>query len=296
MTKLTRREWNRLALTGMASLLLPRCAGGKSIFSGSPSSSVIIGVNSYSFRDRSMDAAIAAIDQLKIPSCELWQGHAEPEEMKEKTPEERSKFRLALPLSHYYGVREKFDKIGVPIQAYSIVFHDSQSDEEIEKAFQVVKALGTNTITTTATISVMPRVDVYARKYKVDVGIHNHDKVEDPNAFSTPESFLRAMKGNSDYIKLNLDIGHFVAANYDPVSFIKENHQKIVCLHIKDREKNHGPKVVFGEGDTPINEVMRLLRDNKWNIPANIEYEYPGENSVVEVQRCVEYCKRALMS
>jgi sugar phosphate isomerase/epimerase len=105
------------------------------------------------------------------------------------------------------------------------------------------------------------------------------------------------MEGASPYIGVNLDIGHFVAAGGDPVAYIREHHQKIVTLHIKDRKKNHGANLPFGQGDTPIVQVLRLLRDNKWKIPANIEYEYgEGANldTIAEVKKCYEYCKQAL--
>jgi sugar phosphate isomerase/epimerase len=53
----------------------------------------------------------------------------------------------------------------------------------------------------------------------------------------------------------------------------------------------------FGEGDTPIAEVLRLLRDNKWNIQATIEFEYPippGSNRMTEIARAIKYCRDAL--
>jgi len=44
-------------------------------------------------------------------------------------------------------------------------------------------------------------------------------------------------------------------------------------LHVEDRKKNDGPDVPFGEGDTPIRQVMCLLQDRQYPIPAFIEHE-----------------------
>jgi sugar phosphate isomerase/epimerase len=158
----------------------------------------------------------------------------------------------------------------------------------------MAQALGVKVITASSTVSVMPRVAPFAEKYKITVGVHGHNNVKDPNEFATPESFAKAM-ALSKSIGVNLDIGHFTAANFDAVAYIEEHHDRITNLHIKDRKKNDGPNVPLGEGDTPIKQVLQLLKTKRYNIPANIEYEYKGkDDAAVEVKKCFEYCKEAL--
>jgi sugar phosphate isomerase/epimerase len=49
------------------------------------------------------------------------------------------------------------------------------------------------------------------------VGFHGNDNTGGPDEFSTEDTFERAMKGASEYIDVNLDIGHYVAAGGDPL-------------------------------------------------------------------------------
>ena len=96
----------------------------------------------------------------------------------------------------------------------------------------------------------------------------------------------------------NVDIGHFVAGNnMSPVPFLQEHHDRVTHVHLKDRKFNNGPNTPFGEGDTPIAEVLRLIRDNKWNIQATIEFEYKvpaSSDRMTELARAIQFCRDAL--
>jgi sugar phosphate isomerase/epimerase len=110
--------------------------------------------------------------------------------------------------------------------------------------------------------------------------------------------------GFSKYIGVNLDVGHFAAAGYDPIPFIQKHHARITNLHLKDRKKNspgggRGANVPWGEGDTPLKDVLLLMRKEKYPFPANIELEYAipdGSDPVAEVAKCYAYAKKILES
>jgi sugar phosphate isomerase/epimerase len=253
---------------------------------------VQIGCQSYSFRDMPLDAALKAMVDVGLSECELWQGHLEP---KRGTPaEEVKKWRVAPEtITFMHEVKKKFDDAGVNIYAFNYSFNKSFTDEEIERGMEFAKALGTRYITASSKVSLAKKINDIAKKHNIIVAMHGHDNTKDPDEFSSSDSFARALEGNSN-IAINLDIGHFTAANEDPLAYIQQHHEKIVTLHIKDRKKNHGDNLPFGQGETPIKEVLQLLKTKKYKIPANIEYEYKGGDTVEEVRKCYEYCKAAL--
>src|SRR5205823_3934463 len=104
------------------------------------------------------------------------------------------------------------------------------------------------TIATSTQLTMAKRLLPLAEKHKIYIAFHGHDQTSNPNEFSTPETFQKTMD-MSKYAKVNLDIGHFTAAGYDPVAYIQEHHDRITHLHIKDRKKDRGPNQPFGEGD-----------------------------------------------
>jgi sugar phosphate isomerase/epimerase len=319
----SRREFGRLALVGLPAAVA--FARGSSEIN-SKVNGVRIGVQSYSFRALSLDDAIKAMAEIGIGECELFSGHVEPRvgppggggqrppesagrtppqgaspqggggmsaEARRQRQEETRKWRLTVPLDHFKDVRKKFDSAGIKLQAYNLSFNDNFTDEEIDRGFQMAQALGVKLITASSTLSAVKRVAPFAEKYKITVAMHGHSNLTDPNQFAKPESFGAALE-MSKYFAVNLDIGHFFAAGFDPVKYIEENHTRITNLHIKDRRKENGPNTPWGQGDTPIKEVLQLVKRKKYNIPANIEYEYQGEDTVAEVRKCFQYIKDAL--
>jgi len=293
MSTISRRNATKILIAGTAGWLVPHRAGRGAEMIDSVVRGVEIGAQSYSFRDRPLDACIEAYRACGLGECELWQGHLEPRNLKR---EELSKWRMSTPLSFFHEVRGEFDQAGVLLYAYNYSFRKDMTDEEIERGFEMSKALGVKYVTASANVSVAPRADTYAKKYEIMVGFHGHDNTKDPDEFSTAETYARAMEGASKYIGVNLDVGHFTAAGGNPLEYIREHHDRIVTLHIKDRKKEHGANLPFGEGETPIGPVLRLLRDNGWKIPANIEYEYGKAcmDAIVEVKKCFEFCRKEL--
>jgi len=293
----SRRQFGQLVLAGGAAAL----AWPDAILAAS---NVRIGVQSYSFRTLSLDDALKAMKEIGLAECELWSGHIEPRPTMVAGPDGRQRppegwreelriWRTTAGSIKFMEIAKQFKDAGVKLQAYNISFNDSFNDLEIEKGFEEAKALGVKLITASSNLKTVPRLVKLAEDFKMTVAMHNHSNTKDPNEFATPESFATAL-AMSKRFAINLDIGHFVAAGYDPVDFITKHHDSITNLHIKDRKKDQGENVPWGQGDTPIKDVLQLVKKNKYDIPVNIEYEYRGTDPVAEVKKCHEFIKAAL--
>ena len=77
---------------------------------------------------------------------------------------------------------------------------------------------------------------------------------------------------------------------------MEKYHDRIVSLHLKDRTADGG-NLPWGTGQTPLKEILQLMKKEKWTFPADIELEYPvpqGSSAVAEVAKCVRFCQEAL--
>ena len=215
----------------------------------------------------------------------------EQEAAQKAAAEETRKWRAGVSLDKVKDFRKKFNDAGILIEIVKWDGIFGFSDEELDYAFQVSKALGARALSSEISIGQTKRLGEFADKHKMQVGYHGHTQV-------TP-AIWEATFAEAKYNAANLDLGHFVAGNNtSPVPFLKQYHDRITHVHVKDRKLNDGPNTPFGQGDTPIKEVLQLMRDNKWKFQATIEFEYPvpaGSDRMTEIAKAIQYCKECLV-
>jgi sugar phosphate isomerase/epimerase len=310
-TTLTRREFGRMLAAAPLALA---AQASRPLFS---INGVGIGLETFSFHDlppagdpRLIPTIISNMQTLGIAECEIMSGHIEPWPtistgwwvQSRRAPgfqqlrEQARQWRLTVPMDYYVKIRKQFEDAGLRIYLYNVNFNETFTDAERDRVFEAAAALGAAGFSSSTVISEARRLVPFAERHRMFVAMHNHNNLVDPDQFAKPESFETAL-AMSPYFKATLDIGHFVAGNNDPVAFIRKHHDRTVNIHVRDRKRNNGPNRPFGQGDTPIGEVLRLIRDNKYPIRCYIEYEYGSfRSSVDEVKACLDYCKSALAS
>ena len=193
-------------------------------------------------------------------------------------------------LARCLELRKMYNEAGVNIHIHKMGF--GQSDEEIDFNFEVAKALGCIGISTERSETLAKKLAPFADKHKIWIAFHNHTK--NCPVMDKTDPILSF----GQYIGFNFDVGHYFAGTrgLSPVPVLEKYHERIVSLHLKDRTANGG-NLPWGQGKTPLKEILQLMRKEKWTFPADIELEYPipqGSNSVAEVAKCVQYCKEAL--
>lgn len=297
---------------------------------------VNFGVITYSFRsmpDQSPEAIIEYVKQTGLTQVELMGNHAEPfagapvnpiwghpnrgllyklyrnEELTDDEREEAAllqqeiaayneevaQWRKDADYGKFEELKNMYAEAGISIYAFKpSVFGTDNTDEDIRYGMRAAKALGATHITLEhpENDEHTARLGRLAEEEGVFVGYHGHTQ-------QTP-TFWDDSMAISDAIRMNLDIGHYVAAgNPEPLKIVEEKHDKIVSMHLKDRKnkENGQDNMMWGEGDTPIKALLQLMKDRGYDFPLTIELEYEipeGSDAVQEVKRSYDYAKSML--
>jgi sugar phosphate isomerase/epimerase len=278
---------------------------------------VQIGAITYSFRSLPgnaeqilkycIDCNISAIE-LMGPTAEAFAGaphsHTEPakrgarpqlsQDERAAQRKELTDWRSSVSMEKFIQLKRMYKDAGVSIYAWKpSALSENNTDAEIDYALRVAKVLGASHVTVELPKDGVQskRLGLLADKHKIAVAYHGHLQ----QTFTAWDEALAQAKYNG----LNLDVGHYVAAGFDPLPLLQSKHDHIYSMHLKDRKSkaNGGANMPWGEGDTPIVEILQLMRKNKYKFPATVELEYnipEGSDAVKEVSKCVEYCRKAL--
>ena len=260
---------------------------------------VQVGAITYSYRampDKSLEGILNYTVQSGISSVELMGGAVEvyaglPEDM-----DEHRQWRTSVSMDKFKEVKKMFKEKGVNIHILKL--GDARwSDEEIDYAFKVCKTLGAKGISLEIGEEAAKRMAPFADKHKLYVIMHNHGQ---PGELDF--SFDR-MLAFGPRLMLNFDAGHYYGATgQNPCDLIRRLNKRIVSIHLKDRtwvgSYEQSANLPFGEGETPIVEILQLIQKEKYPVYCDIELEYKipeGSNSVIETAKCVDFCRRALV-
>jgi sugar phosphate isomerase/epimerase len=318
----TRRDIGKIALlAGTATRLM--AAKPNSVFGG-----VQIGAITYSFRalPGSADETLKYCVECGIGAIELMSNvtesyagapaqagrgfgpgrsplTAEQQAARQSAAQDLKRWRLSLSMDKYAAFRKMYEDAGVKIYAFKLPPTKAMSDQEYEYIWNAAETLGASHITMELPTddALLQRVAEYAAKRKLRIAFHTHGQ-------GGSAGFDRAL-GASDYTALNLDVGHYYGVNgQSPVPVIEKYHDRIASLHLKDRKGPNsaaenkgpgggGPNMPWGQGETPLKDVLNLMKKQRYKFPASIEYEYntpEGSDVLTEVKKCVQFCKDAL--
>ncbi|MBD8488953.1 sugar phosphate isomerase/epimerase [Echinicola sp. CAU 1574] len=223
---------------------------------------------------------------------------AELEEMRaesEAYAKEVAEWRAKVDMKKFEDLRKMYKAAGVSIYAFKPnAFGKNNTDAEVAYGMKAAKALGASHVTLEhpSDDAQTLRLGKLGEKHKMTVGYHGHTQ----ETFDFWDTALAQSPRNG----MNLDAGHYIAAGHtDLIPLIKKQHKRIMSMHTKDRrtKANGQDNLAWGQGDTPISELLNLMKENKYKFPATIELEYKipeGSDAVKEVRKCLEFCERAL--
>lgn len=249
---------------------------------------VKLGLSAVELRAQPIEAFLGAPAHLIGPKSKVASGGAA-----ESNAAQLRAWRATAPVDRVKAFRKNYEQAGVRVEILKVDGIFKMSDAELDYIFGVAKAVGARALSTEISKNDddHARVGSFADKHKLMIGYHGH-------ASTGPAHWEKAF-ALARFNGANVDLGHFVAGNdTSVVEFIKRHHARITHVHVKDRKKGNGPNMPFGQGDTPIAEVLRLIRDNRWPIQATIEFEYKfpaTSDRMTEIARSIKFCRDALV-
>jgi hypothetical protein len=199
-------------------------------------------------------------------------------------------WRASVPLAPLTELRRAFDDAGVRIEMMAWDHLTLLSDDELDYVFRAARMIGARAVTTGWPTGGLRRLASAADRHQVWLGI-------DAPSWSGPPS-LDELFAYGRFIGITPDLAQWSADNRDkPLGLLTTHAARVIGVYLQDRLSADGGNVPFGEGWTPIREVLQAIRDHQWDVPAIVRLESwmpDGVDRHRALEQAVRYCRSSV--
>ena len=243
-----------------------------------------LGVQLWTFRMFTITEALQKADSCGIKYVEAFWGQALGGETKDT-------FGIRMTQAGRDKLKELLKSHNIQMVAMGVISPGTK--EEWVDAFKLAKEFNLSYITAEPKKNLWDFVDSLAGAYAVRIAIHDHPK---PNAYSSPDSVLAAMKGHPN-IGSCADIGHWTRNGLDVVDCLKKLEGHIYGVHLKDVkvfDKTDAADTVVGKGVIKFDPIFAELKRQNFSGMFSIEHESNWYHSVPDVIETVKFYNNEL--
>lgn len=217
--------------------------------------------------------------------------------------EELAAFRAdPATMDKWAAAGKRFADAGIDI--HMTKWTAGNTDELLDYSFQAAKAMGAKGICTELSEESCTTLGAAADRNGMLAVFHQHAQY---STMTTDE--IDRLLALSPANRLNWDCGHYYGYGFedstglDLIQFLDRYNEKIFTIHLKDKnsptnETEPGANQVWGQGETPLRQLLQHVRDNYPDKYLDIELEYqiaPWSDAVKETAKCIRHAREILI-
>ena len=240
-----------------------------------------LGVQAWTFRDRTCLEAIDTAARLGLKYIELYPGQAlSPENRGVQVGPDMGQANLEL-------LRARLGADRVRVLSFGVVGL-SKDAAAARKIFDFARELGLENLSAEPEPDALDLVASLADEYGLNVAMHNHPQ---PSRYWNPDVVLEASKGRTKRLGSCSDTGHWMRAQFVPVEALKKLEGRVMHLHFKDlNDFGEAHDVPWGTGKGDPKAMMAELKRQGFQGYLSIEYEYGNLQELAEnLPKCVAF-------
>jgi sugar phosphate isomerase/epimerase len=254
----------------------------------SPYGNLMVGAQSYCFRDFPLEQALKQYQTLQLKYAEFNNKHIPLD----ATPEQLA------------AVRKLCKEYGVTPIAYGVEGFGNDIDKN-RKKFEFAKALGITVLSADPDPDSFGNLDKLCDEYKIAIAIHPHgpskrrDGTYSMHRWYSAETILPAVKDHHPLIGSCIDTGHILRCSLmdkliDPADQIRKMGNRNFGLHLKDFDQRKKEETVLGKGSLDVPDVVKALKEVKFAGCVSLEYELNSKNPTPDMAEGLKVLQAAI--